>query len=361
MERCYTIGSSLEEHLKSATMDHFATLKALGWRDQCESCYRPPSNWIPAPSSKPYFLRLPLEIRTDILERVLLSGGGNQPIKADILTGRVRVQDPLDPNHDYRELADESDLDLILRPHPTTLAHEGFVALSLTCSQLYQESTAIFFGKNRFSFHDVFGMSLFLGNISHHQRTQITDVVFPFTHLQSHEHDCAFKLLQECSIQKLIMGIRSVCIKHYDTKVKNFFKEDGSMWLRAIRNWQEVDIKVVEVCYWWDSELDWLPARSRQMSALAEDRAIVEFLQGVQVKLKADFSKKSRGDIGGSTRQTRAMKKKLEKTAFFRKWRERGEELRQSMADILGGANRPMCASCKRKEALEPDHSIFHM
>lgn len=235
------------------------------------------------------------------------------------------------------------------RQNPTIIAHESFVALSLTCSQLYQESTSIFFSKNRFCFQDVFGMSVFLGNISHDQRSQITEVLFPFTHRKSDEHEWAFKLLQECRIHKLTVGIRSVCIDHYDGDVGNFFKQDEVKWLRRIRGWKEVDLKVVEICCWAPDDLDWHGAKISQTSGM--DKLIFEFLRDLQVMMKSDFSQKPKGGGDGPRRQTRGMKKELEEKEKAREERWCNKELYESDVDVLGGERQSICASCKQKQA----------
>lgn len=123
-----------------------ALRKDFGIDTRCLSCRRGPSSHIPSPTTKQYLLKLPLEIRTDILERVLLSDGGTQPIKADVIIGRANLRRRSGPNPSRSFTIQGNPF----MPHPTVVAQECFAALSRTCSQLYQESSSIFFRKNRF-------------------------------------------------------------------------------------------------------------------------------------------------------------------------------------------------------------------
>jgi hypothetical protein len=140
------------------------TIQDLGL-DRCDNCYGAPSTWVSTSTPQDYLTKI---IPSEILDLILLYAvrpeGGSQPVKADVITGRIGLV--------------ANNISKFYRPNSTLVVHHTFTALSLTNRRLKADSTKIFFGKNRFYFHECTGMYIYLNKISPEQRQLITEVIF---------------------------------------------------------------------------------------------------------------------------------------------------------------------------------------
>lgn len=220
----------------------------------CSTCYRPRSKFVPAQCTTPYLTEvIPTEVRNLLLEYALLAGGGSQPIKADYISMRAK------PYDDWTSTDDDT-----FPGNATVVAYKTFCALSTTCHLLKVEANNVFWGKNRFSFHDVYGMRIFMDNLPRKQRDLIREIIF-VNDSSNDYRDLAwvFGLLSQGSSKKITMGLPTAprdVLMHWVEEV--IYPTDLLVYVEngVVPDWSNLQVKIVHALDWTRKTLDWKPA-----------------------------------------------------------------------------------------------------
>ena len=326
----------------------------------CRKCYTRPSDWIPNHSTIPYLTEvIPAEIRAIILEYAVLCHGGSQPIKADIITQRAyafAIGDDGERNEDQLY-------------SPTLIAHEAFVVLSLTSRLLNVEASPIFWSKNRFSFHDIIGLRVFLDGVTLAQRHMMHEIIFVYDQDGGFfETTWALDLLSECSLRKLTMALPNNTV----AGAAVCFPDDLCVFANnnISFTWENTPFKIVHAKNWVCGVLDWEPASlistNSSPQALENAREIVVASDILSKKVSiADVP----GPLGEHLRHTQEMIMAWIEAKPLR-WPNLTEEIVRTRVrakgwipytiassewDRLGGAT--ICSACHRK-SLEAQKKV---